>query len=291
LGIEINKDMINAVNDDFGGFTGHLDKYPNVEFVGDEARSYIQRLDKQFDIIQLSVIDNWSASASGAFVLTENALYTIETWKLLLSRLKPDGILTVTRFYRSKPVEHYRLMNICADALNSLGITDIRRHVVLVKCLQEERKQDSSGTGTMLISKSPFSEQELNIVDSLCKTFEFENILSPASVKDSVFAILSSSQNERNKFNDNFPVDIKSPTDDRPFFFHYMKFRDLSKTSFWKEWDMGFNAKAIFILLTLAATMLCLSLLCIIVPLKITSKKVSLQGTLPFFVFFAAIGI
>src|SRR5687767_8342157 len=30
LGIEINKDMITALNEKFGGFTGHLDKYPNV---------------------------------------------------------------------------------------------------------------------------------------------------------------------------------------------------------------------------------------------------------------------
>jgi len=99
LGIEINKDMISAINNDFGDFTGHLDKYPNVEFVGDEARSYIQRMDsaRKFDIIQVSVIDNWSAAASGAFVLTENALYTKETWKLFLSRLKPNGILTVQR--------------------------------------------------------------------------------------------------------------------------------------------------------------------------------------------------
>lgn len=291
LGIEINKDMIKAVNNDFGSFTGHLDKYPNVEFVGDEARSYIQRLDKQFDIIQLSVIDNWFASASGAFVLTENAIYTIESWKLLLSRLKPDGILTVTRFYRSKPIEHYRLMNICADAFDALGIKDMRKNVLLIKCQQEERIQDSSGTGTMLISKAPFTEHELSIVDSLCKAFEFEKILSPASVEDSVFAVLSSSKDERSKFNSNFPVDIKSPTDDKPFFFLYMNFGDILRPSFWKEWDLGFNVKAIFILLTLAGTMLCLSLLCIIVPLRIKSKKVNMRGTLPFFVYFAAIGV
>ena len=68
-GIEINKDMISAINNEFGDFTGHLDKYPNVELIGDEARSYIQRLDKKFDIIQLSVLDNWYASASGHFCI------------------------------------------------------------------------------------------------------------------------------------------------------------------------------------------------------------------------------
>ncbi len=291
LGIEINKDMIKAINGDFGDFTGHLDKYPNVEFVGDEARSYIQRLDKQYDIIQVSVIDNWSAAASGAFVLTENALYTVETWKLLLSRLKPDGILTVTRFYRAKPIEHYRLMNISADALNEVGITDIRKHVMLIKCQQKERIEDKSGTGTLLISKKPFTEQDIKAVDSLNKYFEFESIISPNSIKDSVFSILTSSKDERKKFNDNFPVDITSPSDNKPFFFHYMNFADILNTALWKEWDMGFNAKAVFILLTLAGTMAGLTFLCIVVPLKITSKKVSLKGMFPYFAFFTFIGL
>jgi hypothetical protein len=291
LGIEINKDMISAINKDFGDFTGHLDKYPNVEFVGDEARSYIQRHDKKYDIIQVSVIDNWSAAASGAFVLTENALYTTETWKLLMSRLKDDGILTVTRFYRAKPIEHYKLLNIAADALNAYGITDIRKHIMLVKCQQEERKQDKSGTGTLLISKKPFSERDIQMVDSLNKAFEFESIISPVQVQDSVFSILTSSEENRKRFNESFPVDIKSPTDDKPFFFHFMSFSDLPKKSFWESWDMSFNAKAIFILLTLAGTMGGLSLLCVVIPLKMTAKKVNLKGTLPYFIFFTCIGL
>lgn len=291
LGIEINKDMISAINNDFGNFTGHLDKYPNVEFVGDEARSYIQRLDRKFDIIQVSVIDNWSAAASGAFVLTENALYTVETWKLLLSRLKPDGILTVTRFYRAKPIEHYRLANISADALNEMGITDIRKHLMLIKCQQEERKEDRSGTGTLLISMKPFTEKDIKTVDSLSGYFEFDNILTPTSSADSVFSVITSSKENRDKLNSSFPVNITSPSDDKPFFFHYMSFTDLPDKTLWQSWDMAFNAKAVFILLTLAGTMAVLSLLCILIPLKVTSKKVNLKGTFPYFLFFSFIGL
>jgi hypothetical protein len=291
LGIEINKNMIEMVNGDFGGFTGHLDKYPNVEFVGDEARSYIQRLDKKFDVIQVSVIDNWAAAASGAFVLTENALYTVETWKLLLNRLKSDGILTVTRFYRKVPFEFYRFANITADALNSVGITDIRKHLMIIKCQQKERIEDRSATGTILISLKPFTQQDMKMVDSLTNEFEFEEIITPAVVNDTIFSVLTSTKDKRDEFNSAYPVEIYSPTDDRPFFFHYLKFQDLFRVSFWKEWDMDFNAKAVSILLTLAATMLVLSFLCIVVPLKITSKKTNLKGTLPYFLFFSFIGL
>lgn len=293
LGIEINKDMISAINEDFGGFTGHLDKYPNVEFVGDEARSYIQRMDKgrKFDIIQISVIDNWSASSSGAFVLTENALYTVETWKMLLDRLKPDGILTVTRFFRSTLIEHYKLMNISADALESLGVKDIRKNLMIIKCMQQEKEFDGAATGTILVSRSPFTETDFRITDSLNRTFDFETILSPEKAIDSMLVKLTSSTDIRNEATENFPIDIKAPNDDRPFIFHYMGFRDMLTPQLWKQWDLLFNAKALMILITLTVTMLFLSALCVVVPLKMTTKKADLKGSLPFFVFFMAIGL
>jgi len=296
LGIEINKDMISALNGNFGGFTGHLDKYPNVEFVGDEARSYLQRLEKKFDIIQVSVIDNWSASSSGAFVLTENALYTIQTWSLLLNRLSDNGILTVTRFYRSKPAELYRLINMSSDALEKAGIGDLRKHIMLIKCQQEERKADKSGTGTILISKKPFTESDIKIVDSLSAMFEFEKVLTPGVVTDSVFAELTLPFKQRTEIVNNFPIDITTPTDDKPFFFHLLNFTDAAKVSFWKEWDMGFNVKAIFILFSLTATMFVLSVICIVFPLYKTKSlpqfkgKIVLKGTFWYFVFFASIG-
>ena len=44
--------------------------------MNDEARSYIARIDERYDIIQISLIDTWAATAAGAFVLSENSLYT-----------------------------------------------------------------------------------------------------------------------------------------------------------------------------------------------------------------------
>src|SRR5262249_27898362 len=67
LAIEINEDIIGTVNRTFGDFTGHLDRNPQVTFVNDEARSYIARQTESFDIIQVSLIDTWAATAAGAF--------------------------------------------------------------------------------------------------------------------------------------------------------------------------------------------------------------------------------
>jgi hypothetical protein len=63
-----------------------------VQFVNDEARSYTARLQDRVDLIQISLIDTWAATASGAFVLTENSLYTTEAWRIFLDHLTPHGI-------------------------------------------------------------------------------------------------------------------------------------------------------------------------------------------------------
>ncbi len=291
LGIEINKDMISAINNDFGDYTGHLDKYPNVTFVGDEARSYIQRLDRKFDIIQVSVIDNWSATSSGAFVLTENALYTLETWNLLFEHLKPDGIITVTRFYRAKPSELYRLTAICAQTLLDAGIKNPREHLMLIKCEQWERMKEGSATGTILLSKAPFTKEELGTLDSVSKKMEFQEVLTPGKATDTAFGLIATAGPDRLNYIKNFPVDIMPPTDDKPFFFHLLKFQDILNRQLWRSWDMEFNVKAIFILATLFITMIILTAACILVPLKITSKKIKLKGSGNYFAFFGFIGL
>ena len=49
------------------------------------------------DLLQLSLVDTWAASAAGAFVLTENSLYTVEAFRTYLEHLEPDGLLSIAR--------------------------------------------------------------------------------------------------------------------------------------------------------------------------------------------------
>src|SRR5437867_5771744 len=102
VGVEINGAIINAVNRVFGDFTGHLDRDPRVQFVNDEARSFIARSPEKFDLIQISLIDTWAATAAGAFVLSENSLYTREAWQTFMQHLSDRGVLSVSRWYHKQ---------------------------------------------------------------------------------------------------------------------------------------------------------------------------------------------
>jgi hypothetical protein len=87
-------------------------------------------------------------------------------------------------------------------------------------------------------------------------------------------------------------VNIAPPTDDSPFFFHMLRPRDLLGLETWRAALRGSLAdvQAVGVLGVLLLTVVGLTVLCIVVPLALTSDRGLLAGAAPLFVFFAGIG-
>jgi SAM-dependent methyltransferase len=97
-GIDVNPIFINLLRNEFKEFAG-VGNRDNVRLIVDEARSYMSRAPERYSVIQMSLIDTWAATGAGASSLSENALYTMEAWKVFYGRLADDGIFTVSRWY------------------------------------------------------------------------------------------------------------------------------------------------------------------------------------------------
>lgn len=290
VGVEINEDIIDVVNQRFGDFTGHLDRDPRVTFINDEARSYVARQPDRFDIIQVSLIDTWAATASGAFVLTENSLYTVEAWKIFLEHLTPNGILTFSRWYfRDRPGEVYRLTSLASASLMRLGVRNPREHIIIVRCMGKEMQDAPDGIGTILVSKEPFSNRDLDAIERIARKMQFDIVLTPRFSLDSTFVTIASGR-DLDKFTRSFALNIAAPTDDSPFFFHMLRLRNMFNRELWNQGMVTVNLRAVFILGTLLIIVVGLTFSCIVVPLILTTKKAVLKGTLPLFIFFMAIG-
>ncbi len=283
VGVEFNKDIIKIVNEKFGDFTGHLNKHPKVAFVNDEARSYVERSKDEYDIIQASLIDTFAASTSGAFALTENSLYTVEAWETFIHHLSSDGILTFSRWYPRSgfPAESVRLMALASTALKRVGVEQPQKHLVMVACAV--CPSQNSGVGTLLLSKRPFLDSELDTIERLSDKLQF---VIPQSPRRSIYPLLSTiaAAEGPTQFKES---NISAPTDDSPFFFNFNFLRDgfanIGRIS-------GYQSPAI-ILATVLVSVLFLTVLCMIIPLVLTTEKKALSGAWPFFIFFAAIGL
>ncbi|HEY0715000.1 MAG TPA: hypothetical protein VGF45_20130 [Polyangia bacterium] len=288
-GVEINGDILRALTGPFGDFTGHLDRHSKVTLVNDEARSYIARTDRRYDIIQVSLVDTWAATSAGAFVLSENSLYTVEGWKVFLSRLKPGGMLTFSRWYnKERPVEPYRLVALAAEALTRFGVKNPRNHIMLVRTHRGTSDGSSpDGVGTILVSTEPFSAAEVDKTRATAATLGFDVAVDPEKVLDETFAHLLG--DDRAAFVANYPHDISAPTDDRPFFFHMLRLRNTFNPSQWEIGGMGVNLRAVSILGVLLLLVVYLTAKTIIVPLRRSPQKPP-AGSQPLFVYFGAIG-
>ena len=178
VGVEINEEILRAVTETFGDFTGHLERDPRVHFVNDEARSYIARQRDRYDIIQASLIDTSAATAAGAFVFTENSIYTIEAWRTFFDHLAPKGLLTFSWFYYSDlPAEMVRLTALARAALRERGIADVRAHVLLVR-----HRVAAKSVGTILVSAEPFSAEDLAAVERVVGAMGFDRRERPATL-------------------------------------------------------------------------------------------------------------
>ncbi|MBI4167018.1 MAG: hypothetical protein HY508_14930 [Acidobacteria bacterium] len=290
VGVELNPEIVSAVDNTFGSFTGHLDRNPRVRLVADEARSYLARHQDRYDVIQISFIDTWAATAAGAFVLSENSLYTVEAWKVFLSRLHPRGVLAVSRWYfRDRPAEIYRLTALAARALREAGVNQPRDHLIVVRQWLAEH-DGVEGIGTLLVGKDPFTEKDVIVAREFAQRLEFDLVLSPDASLDPTFVEIASSPN-LDRLTADYPLNIAPPTDDSPFFFHMLRFRNILNRQLQRQGAASANLQAVAILVGLLGTVCVLTLLCIIIPLVITFRGTALRGTIPLFVYFASIGI
>lgn len=220
VAVEMNRAIISAVNGVFGDVTGHLDRHPRVRFVNDEARSYLARTPEPFDLIQISLIDTWAATAAGAFVLSENTLYTSDAWKLFFARLTDNGILSVSRWHRRPiPSEMYRVVALATNTLRLEGIDNPRSHLMVIATRRKAGEPaDTPGVATLLMKRTPFTEAEITTIESTAKTMNFELVIAPRPSSHPDFVALTNPRTV-DAFVARFPEDLSSPTDDRPFFF------------------------------------------------------------------------
>jgi predicted membrane-bound spermidine synthase len=218
VAVEMNRDIIRAVNTVFGDVTGHLDRLPKVRFVNDEARSYLTRSPERFDLIQISLIDTWAATAAGAFVLSENTLYTTDAWTMFYSHLTDRGILSVSRWFGRPPVEMYKVAALATETLRRAGISNPRSHLMIVTTRTLPDEPDTPRVATLLLKRTPFREDEILTIENLARTLDFDVALSPHPSSDPAFVALADPQ-KADEFIASFPLDLAPPTDDRPFFF------------------------------------------------------------------------
>ncbi|MGE5244598.1 MAG: hypothetical protein ACM3SQ_10270 [Betaproteobacteria bacterium] len=272
-GVEINPIIANDVmRDRFRAFSGGVYVNPKVAIAVDDGRSFVRRSNARYDIIQASLVDTWAATAAGAYTLTENTLYTVEAFDDYLDHLSTNGILTITRWV----FDGLRLVSLAQAACDAHGWAAAPRLAVV----RHDR------VATFLLKKSPFTPAEVARLREVSARLGFDVLYAPdTTVADNDYATLIRTD-DRARFYDRYPQDVRPTTDDRPFFFHTTKLADQFQVAFGRSMLFGNGLSA---LLTLIGISLALVILFVIGPLLAAGGPPS-RGWLTWLVYFGALG-
>jgi spermidine synthase len=279
--VEINPVIIDLVTQRYAAFDGGIFRDPRVHLIRDEGRSFVARSRRRYDILQITLIDTWAASVSGAYSLSENYLYTTEAFESYLSHLENGGSLSITRWYYETP----RLVSLARAALTRLGVSDPARHVAIV----------GQGVRSVLIVKrDPFSVGEIAALRAFASAPGRRLLYDPGAPGSStVFGALLELPDPRPLI-ESSEVALSPVTDDNPFFFQLTRWRSVrlaalrnfSSTSFLDPLTVPVGQIALITALVLG---LLLSLGLLAVPLA--RRAVPREGRWRWLGYFLALGV
>lgn len=252
---EFNPGVVDTVSTRFREFGGDIYHAKGVHAHVSEGRSFLTRSRGAYDLIQVSLIDSWAATAAGAYTLAENNLYTVEAFRLYLDRLAPDGIVSLSRWATGMfGLEGDRMVLLGRETLLAAGVSDPGTHMMVA---------GGGAVATMLLARRPFTAAEVQRAHEVCELRGFQ-LLHPrpaaAPGPRHVEALLRDGPAEAASRG----LLMTPPTDDRPFFFQSLPIFGDFDLAFARQ--QGINQEGVFTLRLLMAMVTAFTLVLFFAP-------------------------
>ena len=295
--VELNLQVVDLVNREFADFTGALYDLPGVTVYNTEARGFVAARRARYNLIQVALMDSFSASSAGLYALSENYLYTVEAFAQYLQHLEPGGILSITRWIKMPPRDGLKIFATVVEVLEQAGVTDSGRHLAMIR---------SWNTSTLLVKNEAFTGGDINNLKAFCRERWFDVIYYPGITRDEANHYNQMPEPwffegashllgpARVEFLDDYKFNIHPATDDRPYFSHFLKWRTLPELLALKgRGSMPMLEWGYLILIATLILALLASFLLVLLPLWLQRRKDDQASGLRwrFLVYFPAIGV
>ncbi len=272
VALEANPIIIELVQGRYGEFSGGIYQDDRVRAVASDGRSYIKGCGDEYDVIEFSMAHGASASSTGIYAISENYLYTVESFRDFISHLSESGVLSVSRWLLPPPREDVRIVSLAISALEGLGVVEPADHMAVIR---------SWGTINMIVKRTPLNNDEIRAVRDFCEEMGFDIVyvpgVDPSEVNvhnrfpqpiyyELVNGMLHTA--DREAFYDSYLYDIGPTTDERPFFFHFFKWDRLVETyrNLETKWEALLEGGYLVPLTLIQASVL--SVLLVLLPLR-----------------------
>ncbi|MBW1887045.1 MAG: SAM-dependent methyltransferase [Deltaproteobacteria bacterium] len=227
IALEANQQIADILLGPFAKFSGDLYSRPEVKLRVREARQFLHSTDERFDLIQLSLLDSFVTSAGGLHSATESYLYTTEALELYLNHLTNSGFLVITRWLKLPPRDSLRTISTALTALRRMNLSDHpEKHLLFIR---------SWKTSTILVSKRPFTSNEIMLAKRFCNERSFDlayyagmkvEEANRYDIQESPYYFLGAKAlcgSDAESFLRKYIFDVSATTDDQPYFSHFFR--------------------------------------------------------------------
>ena len=225
---ELDPVTVDLVTNRYRDFTGGIYQRPEVTIHASEGRHFVRSTAERFDLIQITGVDTLAALSTGAYILSENYLYTVDAYLDYFRVLRPDGIHSLGTLDGHPrygfPRHAMRLTGLSYEALKARGVERPHEHIMVVATRVGISEVE------ILTKLSPFTEAEISAMERFIDDEGFQAWYlpnRPARQFASFRSFIEGSPEERERLMGTTFLNLRPTIDDRPFFFSYYKWRNL----------------------------------------------------------------
>jgi len=182
-----------------------------------------------FDVIELGLMDAFGPSTAGLYALNESYLYTVEALQRYLMRLRPGGYLAITRWVDLPPRDALKLFATAVVALEKGGVRDPGARLAMIR---------NWSTATLIVKNGELTPQDVARLRSSAEAAASMSCGIPECARgrrhlQPVAATVfprgrgGAARRRRAEFIERYKFNITPATDDRPYFFHFFRWKAL----------------------------------------------------------------
>ncbi len=232
-GVEVNPDIVQIVKE-YEHFNGGIyTRFTNVTVIVQEGRNYLRSVNEKYDLIMLALPITKSSRSAEGYALTENYIFTIESFKEYLNHLTPEGSIVLVAH---SDYEIYRLITLALTAFKEISVdeSDAMKHMYTIA---------SWKTPTLIIRKRQFTPQEIDTIAVMIHHLGYDKgnfylpYIHPNAATDSILpeipvnyknldqylAAISAGAVRTEEIISSASLNIHPVTDDSPFFYKFEK--------------------------------------------------------------------
>ncbi len=289
--------VLEVLKDKFSEYIGDIYNDTRVKALEVSSRNFSKITDQRFDLIIVSLSDSFHPISSGAYSLNEDYLLTTESMSGLLSVLKQDGILAITRWVQFPPSENLKALSTLYQSMDELKTGEIPGKIFAFR---------SWNTLTTLVKKDGFRKNEIINLKQAVAELDFDIVYYNGVLEDEVNIynvleepyfynyyreIIEDNSSSREAFYNNYYFNIYPATDDKPYFFNFFRFGQVPDIiKYFGKSTSPFGGGGYLILIAALVISIILSVLFILLPLCIRRINISIKKDFRYIIYFFCLG-